>query len=150
MEEDAEIQLTRFIGKFTPAMQEQIRACRAALRQRLPNAVELVYDNYNFFVIGYGPTTKSSEAWFSLTADRNGTSLVFLQRGPELPDPHQLLRGAGKKVRSISLTGPETLTRPEVEALIQAELELASIPPTQAAGPALIIKSVSAKQRPRQ
>ena len=150
MTEEAEAQLAGFIGKFTPAMQEQIRACRTALRERLPAAVEMVYDNYNFLVIGFGPTEKPSEAWFSLTADRNGTALVMLQRGPELPDPHGLLRGAGKKVRSIAMPGPETLARPEVEALVQAELDLAFIPLAAATGPTLIIKSVSAKQRPRQ
>lgn len=147
---DPETRLSGFIAKFTPAMQQRIRGCREALRERLPTAVELVYDNYNFLVIGFGPTAKPSEAWFSLTADRNGTSLVFLQRGPELPDPHGLLRGGGRKVRNVRLTDPGTVSSPEVEALIQAELELASIPLTRASGPALVIRSVSPRQRPRQ
>jgi hypothetical protein len=52
----AERQLAAYIRKFSPIDQRLIRAVRAALRRRFPTANELVYDNYNFFVIGYSPT----------------------------------------------------------------------------------------------
>jgi hypothetical protein len=55
---EAERQLKSFIAKFEPAHQTLIRAVRKALRNRFPTAYELVYDNYNFFVIGYGPTER--------------------------------------------------------------------------------------------
>ena len=35
-----------------------IRSVRKLLRERLPTANELVYDNYNFFVIGYCSTDR--------------------------------------------------------------------------------------------
>ncbi|HWG71519.1 MAG TPA: hypothetical protein VN692_19045 [Steroidobacteraceae bacterium] len=63
-----EAQLKLFIGKFTPAMGANIRAARSGMRSLLPGAVGLVYDNYNFFVIGYGPGERTSEAVFSLAA----------------------------------------------------------------------------------
>ena len=44
--------LAGFIRKFAPEHQRLIQNARAALRRRLPTANELVYDNYNFFVIG--------------------------------------------------------------------------------------------------
>jgi len=47
-----EKQLAGFIAKFAPEMAKRIRAARANMRKRIPQAVELVYDNYNFFVIG--------------------------------------------------------------------------------------------------
>ena len=50
--QNAEAELAGFIDKFTPEMARAIRAVRVALRKRLPTANELVYDNYNFFVIG--------------------------------------------------------------------------------------------------
>ena len=68
----AEAQLAAFIAKFSPEMQARIRACRAKMRARLPDAVELVYDNYNFLVIGYGPTARASEAVLSLAAHARG------------------------------------------------------------------------------
>ena len=55
---EAERQLKSFIAKFEPALQTLIRAVRKTLRKRFPTAYELVYDNYNFFVIGYGPTER--------------------------------------------------------------------------------------------
>ena len=61
-------QLRSFIAKFSPADQKRIRSVRAAMRKRLPTANELVYDNYNFFVIGYGPTERPSDAPFSIAA----------------------------------------------------------------------------------
>jgi hypothetical protein len=54
-----ERQLTEFIAKFTPEMGKLIRAARSKMRSLMPQALELVYDNYNFFVIGYGTYRKS-------------------------------------------------------------------------------------------
>src|SRR4029077_10291974 len=81
-----EKQLAGFIAKFTPEIAALIRGARKKMRERLPQALELVYDNYNFFVIGYGPSEKASEAIFSLAAHAKGVSLCFLQ-GAGLPDP---------------------------------------------------------------
>src|SRR5207302_1091384 len=108
--------LDAFIAKFTPDMQERIRGCRQRLQARFPDAVELVYDNYNFFVIGFGPTRRPSDAVVSLAAHRGGVNLCLLQRGPELPDPTNILRGSGNVVRTVALVCPEDLDRPDVTA----------------------------------
>jgi len=142
-------QLAGFIAKFTPEMAARIRALRAALRRRLPHAHELVYDNYNFFVIGYGPTERPSEAVFSLATQASGASLCFLW-GAKLPDPKKLLRGSGNQVRSIKLPDAATLNEPTIEALIAAAIKSAPVPFDPTLRPRLIIKSVSAKQRPRR
>ena len=63
---NAETQLRGFIAKFDPKQQAVIRAARKALRKRFPTATELVYDNYNFFVIGSGPTERPSDAVISI------------------------------------------------------------------------------------
>jgi len=73
----AEAQLKRFIGKFDPKNQTLIRAIRKALRQRLPTANEFVYDNYNFFVIGYGPNERPSDALLSIAAAANGDRMAL-------------------------------------------------------------------------
>ena len=38
------------------------------MRDRFPDAVQLIYDNYNFLVIGFGPNSKPSNSLFSLAA----------------------------------------------------------------------------------
>jgi len=49
---NVEQRLAEFIDKFDPAHAKLIRQCRVELRKLMPTAIELVYDNYNFFVIG--------------------------------------------------------------------------------------------------
>ena len=144
-----ERQLAGFIAKFTPEMAKLIRATRARMRKRLPRALELAYDNYNFFVIGYGPNDKAGDAIFSLAAQAKGLSLCFLQ-GAGLPDPHGILRGTGNVVRNIRLENAAALDRPEVRALIDEALRRAKTPLSAEGRHMLIIKSVSGKQRPRK
>ena len=146
---DAEIQLTTFIDKFTPQDQKLIRAVRTAVRKLIPTANELVWDNYNFFVIGYSPTEKPTESILSIAARANGVGLCFIY-GASLPDPNQLLLGSGKQTRFIRLESASVLARPAVRALVAAAIDQAKIPlPTSGRGK-LIIRSVSAKQKPRR
>jgi hypothetical protein len=146
----AESELTGFIAKFAPQIQDQIRACRAKMHNRFPDAVQIVYDNYNYLVIGFGPTRRPSNAIFSLAAHARGVNLCFLQQGPRLPDPTRILQGNGKVVRNVALHTPEDLDRPDVQDLINTALQLAAVPMAAATGPEVIIKSVSARQRPRR
>jgi hypothetical protein len=146
----AESELTGFTEKFAPELQDQIRRARASLARRFPDAVQMVYDNYNFLVIGFGPTSRPSDAIVSLAASRAGVNLCFLQRGPEIPDPARVLRGNGKMVRNVRLADATDLDSPEIDTLIAAALDLAAIPMSASDGPELLIKSVSAKQRPRR
>jgi len=146
----AESELDGFVGKFAPDMQERIRACRASMAERLPDAVQLVWDNYNFLVISFGPTRRPSEAIYSLAAQARGVNLCFLQRGPELPDPTGILRGSGTRVRNVPLGAAEDLHRADIATLIDAADRLAAVPIEAAQGPELVIQSVSTRQRPRR
>src|SRR5438067_9991846 len=114
---DAERQLKTFISKFEPKHQTLIRAVRKALRKRFPTAYELAYDNYNFFVIGYGPTERPSDCIVSMAAGANGVGLCFI-RGASLPDPNKILLGSGKQTRFIRIESLDVLARPEVEAMV--------------------------------
>src|ERR1700690_484907 len=146
---NAEGQLAGCIDKFAPEMAKVIRAVRKALRKRLPTANELVYDNYNFFVIGYDPTERPSDCILSVAAGANGVGLCFI-RGASLPDPRKTLLGSGKQTRFIRIESAEVLARPEVEALIVAAVAKSKPPLPSIGKRKLIIRSVSAKQRPRR
>src|ERR1035438_5049520 len=98
---DAEEQLKTFIDKFEPTNQVLIRALRRTLRKRLPTANELVWDNYNFFVIGYSSTERPSDSIVSIAAGASGAGLSFPYCGARLPDPHKLLLGSGNTNRFI-------------------------------------------------
>jgi hypothetical protein len=146
---DAEKQLKTFVAKFEPKHQALIRAVRKALRRRLPAAYELVYDNYNFFVIGYSPTERPSDAIVSIAAAANGVGLCFI-RGATLPDPKKILSGSGKQTRFLRIGSAAVLARPDVEALLAAAIAQARAPMQPGARGRLIIRSISKKQRPRR
>ena len=144
-----EAQLASFIDKFDPPVAAHIRACRTEMRQLLPHAVEMVYDNYNFFVMGYGASERASEAILSIAAAANGVGLAFLH-GATLADPQGLLQGEGKQNRFIRLPTLEPLRNPAVLALIQAAVAQSATPFPTSGGVYTVIKSISAKQRPRR
>ena len=146
--ESPAIQLAGFIDKFEPAMARRIRACRAVLRKRLPSANEMVYDNYNFFVIGYSPTERPSDTIVSLAAGANGVGLSFYH-GATIPDPHGLLLGEGVRNRFIRLESAARLSDSQVAELVESAVAQSKVPPGDGKG-RLIIKSISAKQRPRR
>jgi hypothetical protein len=148
-QESPELQLDGFIAKFDSSIAALIRSARAALRKRLPTANELVYDNYNFFVIGYCSTERPSDCIASLVANAKGIGLSFYY-GATLPDPSGILEGSGSQNRFIRLAGAADLAKPEVEALIAAAIHQARTPlPAKGKG-VLIIRSISEKQRPRR
>ena len=146
---DPETQLALFIDKFDPVTAKLIRACRAELRMLFPSALELVYDNYNFFVIGYSPSERPSDTIVSLAAAANGVGLSFYH-GATIPDPQRILLGTGKQNRFIRLPSPEILRAKPVRELIRAAVAQAKLPLAPTGTGRTIIRSVSAKQRPRR
>jgi hypothetical protein len=145
----SERQLAGFIAKFDAKNAALIRSVRKALRKRLPSANELVYDNYNFFVIGYCSTERPSDCIVSIAAGANGVGLSFYY-GATLPDPHKLLLGSGSQNRFIRLESAATLARPEVEELIAAAIAQGETPLARSGKGKLIIRSVAKKQKPRR
>jgi hypothetical protein len=144
-----EAQLRAFVSKFEAKHQSLIRSTRRWLRTRLPTAHEIVYDNYNFFVIGYSPTERTSDAVLSIAASAKGVGLCFTH-GKGLPDPEGLLRGSGNQTRSIHLDGESTLSQRAVVRLIDEAITRSRAPFARSGKGRLVIRSISAKQRPRR
>ena len=140
-------EIAKFVAKYTPAMAGQINEARRKVRALVPRGTEFVYDNYNALVFGFGPTERPSEAVLSLAAMPQWVTLCFLF-GTKLKDPKKLLRGGGNQVRSVRLASPEDLDTAPIRALISQALAQGSF--SDAAKLATVIRSVSAKQRPRR
>jgi hypothetical protein len=141
-------QLDSFLKKYDPKIVATAKRALAKMRERLPGAVEIVYDNYNALVIGFGPNEKASLAIFSIALYPRWVNLFFLQ-GARLPDPARRLQGSGKVVRSVRLE-KETLNDPEILRLIDVALRRAKEPIDPSQPRRLVIRSVSANQRPRK
>jgi hypothetical protein len=143
-------QLNGFIDKFTPEVARQARAALKTMRARMPNADMLVYDNYQALAIGFGPSEKAGEAIFSIAVFPKWVTLCFLQ-GAALDDPNKRLKGAGNLVRHVRLLDLALLDDPDIIALMDQALVRAKtqLDPKRKQGK-LVIKSISAKQRPRR
>jgi hypothetical protein len=151
---DAKTQLDSFIAKYDPEVATFARRALTKMRRLVPGAVEMIYDNYNWLVIGFGPTERPSEAIFSLVLPPGRVTLCFLQ-GAGLPDPAKRLQGSGNVVRNIRLYNAgepdaRVLDDPEVLALINVALNRAKVPMPAGARRKLIIRAVAARQKPRR
>jgi len=151
---DAERMLDSFLAKYTPEIATFARRALGKMRKLVPGAIEMVYDNYNWLVIGFCPSERPSEAIFSLVLPPKAVTLCFLQ-GAGLPDPAGLFQGSGNVVRNIRLytsgvRDAKLLDDPEVLSLIYVALNRARVPMPAGARRKLIIRSVSKKQRPRR
>ena len=119
------------------------------LRKRFPTAIEQIYDNYNFLVFGFCTTDKTSDCMVSLAAQAKGVSLSFYY-GASLPDPSGILQGSGNQNRFIRLESAATLSNPDVQTLLATAAAHAKSPLPAHGGGYTLIKSISAKQRPRR
>jgi hypothetical protein len=138
-----------FLAKYDEGIAAQTRAVRAHLRKLFPRGYELVYDNYNALVSGFSPTDRASDVLVSVAAYPRWVTLFFLN-GAKLPDPHRVLQGSGSRVRSVRLAPAAVLHSLPVQTLLR--LVVADAAPAFALAPPLstVVKSVSARQRPRK
>ena len=75
---------------------------------------------------------------------------MFFLQAKGVPDPEGLLKGSGKVARHVVLESPGDLDVPSIVAMMEAALEVAKTPLPKTGKGRLVIKSVSAKQRPRR
>jgi hypothetical protein len=142
-------QLDSFIDKFSPDVAKLGRAAIARMRRFLPAAQVLVYDNYNALAVGFGPTDRSTDIVFSIAFYPRWVSLFFA-KGVGLPDPHKRLKGSGSVVRHVVLTAISVLDDAQIRELMQQALRRSGASwQTGKRGP-IVIKSISARQRPRR
>ncbi|MDO9222955.1 MAG: DUF1801 domain-containing protein [Caulobacter sp.] len=146
---DPEAALSGFLAKFDPDIAADARAAMQRLRDRLPTADAMIYDNYNGLVMGFSPNERPSDAVLSILAVADHITLCFLQ-GAAMTDPYGLLKGAGSTVRHVRLKGPDDLDAPKIAHLIALALDGARIPMQEGRSGRMYVKSVSAKQRPRR
>jgi hypothetical protein len=142
-------QLDAFIDRFTPEVASMARRALARMRKLAPGSLELVYDNYNALAIGFSPTEKAGDGIFSIALFPPHVSLFFLQ-GARLPDPTKRLRGSGNVVRHVVLEDIGIFDEPDLRRLLDVALARAKVTLDANQKRRLIIKAISAKQRPRR
>jgi len=143
-----EAELRSFIesARFDPKDQKLMLSVRTAVRKLFPAANELAYNYNHAVVIAYSPSENGIEGIVSISLLAEGVRLYFTN-GPKLPDPKRLLQGSAKMVRFIQLKSASDLAHPDVKALIDAAIDVASAPLPPRGKGSLIIKSGATKAR---
>ena len=147
--DDAAAQLETFRAKYLLEVADQGRLAVDRLRARLPGCDAMVYDNYNFLAVGFSPDGKAGHAFLSIAQAPRWATLFFLF-GIDLDDPARLLSGSGSQVRSVRLAVASGLELPTVADLIEQAITRSRVPYDPSRNGQLVIKSISAKQRPRR
>jgi len=148
LDSKVEAEIAGFLARYTPEMVAAGKAARRTMRERIPGGVEFVYDNYNALVFGFGPNDRPSDAVLSLALMPKWVTLCFL-KGAKLEDPKKLLKGSGSTVRNVRLDSV-SLDDADVQALVDKAIRGAVPAFPGGARPRTVIKSVSARQRPRR
>ena len=143
-------QLEGFLSRYEPGVRSLARAILRRMEARLPGATELVYDNYNALVVGFGPNDRASDCPLSVAVYARWVNLYFLE-GSLLADADGVLKGRGSRVRHVTLHQAQDFDDPRVQALITQALDVTDPPfPVRAGRRSILIKSISTKQRSRR
>lgn len=127
-------------------MSKLTKAVLTTVRQRLPGAVETVYDKSNSLVVGFCPDERPSNVINAVAVYTNWINLYFFE-GDSLPDPEGLLAGNGTMVRHIRVTSAADLERPAVKALMAEARRRADPALDSKATRRILIKQVSKKAK---
>src|SRR5690606_28415649 len=97
------------------------------LRQRLPQADPLIFDNYNFLGVGFSADGSSSGVFVSLVLYPRWANLFFF-KGALMKDPEDLLEGNGKIIRHVRLDNESDFDLEQLEPLIAQAVDLCEPP----------------------
>src|SRR5262249_14902075 len=108
------------IKTFEPDIQAIAKALRSLITSIHGDFVEVVWPRQKIASFGVGPK-KMSEHYAYIAPQRNYVNLGFYH-GAVLPDPDELLEGAGKRLRHLKVKSASEVARKEVRRLLEAAL----------------------------
>jgi hypothetical protein len=146
--DDSVARLDELLCEYTDEIRALVYHVLAHADARLAGATRMVYSNWNATAVGYSADGMNRHSVCSVVAYPRWVNICFFV-GPELPDPHGLLKGTGSTVRTVRILNPTSLDQ-RVVALFDAAIEMWpwKFDPRQPT--TTIIVSVTDKHRPRR
>jgi len=142
--------------KFLLPYPDHVKAASLWLRdfvwELYPESNELIYDNYNALAFGWSPTNKAGDVFCSIAVFSDYVNFGF-NRGVDIEDPDQILKGEGSQYRYIRVKEKEDFPEEIIRQLLEAAYQnsIARMKPIKKViiGET-IVKSISpVKRRPR-
>ena len=115
-------QLLDLLADCSPEVRRLALALREVVLTEAPDAEELLYSVYAEVIVFKLPGRKRG-AFCYVAAYSHHVNLMFYC-GAELPDPHGVLRGSGKKMRHIRFDSPDDLRHRYLRNYIRSAIEL--------------------------
>jgi len=112
-------QLDEFLSAYPAEVALLAHQACLLIRQFMPDALELIDRSAD--LIAYGTDSTYKGLICGITIHKAHINIMFA-RGASLPDPDNVLLGAGKKARHIKITYLHELDNPGVRRLLEVAL----------------------------
>jgi hypothetical protein len=115
--------LKKFIKPYEEGIQRLTLELRNFITDLVPQANELIWDNYNAVAIAYSKSEKLKDAFCHIAVYPQHVNFGF-NRGAELTNKTLKLSGSGKLIRHISIKDIKTFPKDELKILIWEAIEI--------------------------
>jgi hypothetical protein len=140
--------LKTFLKPFPADVQKTALYLRKFVWDMLPEANELIYDNYNALVIGFSLSDRAGNVICSIATYARYCNFGFFP-GTDIPDPKKLLKGGGSMYRYIRVENIENFPVEDMKKMLaDARINAgAKMKGEQTLKGATMVKAISAKKR---
>lgn len=109
--------LNKFIQPYDPSIQELASALREFVLNLVPQANELIWDNYNAVAIAYSKSEKLKDAFCHIAIYAKHVNFGF-NRGSELTKRELKLNGSGKLIRHLKILSAEDFKSDDLKKMV--------------------------------
>lgn len=117
-------QLKKFLEPYDDSIQSLTIELRNFITNLVPEANELIWDNYNAVAMAYSKSEKLKDAFCHIAVYSKHVNFGF-NRGTELKNSNIKLSGSGKLIRHLSVKDFETFPKEEIKSMIWEAVGLA-------------------------
>lgn len=109
--------LRKFIRPYDVSIQEIAIALRSYVMGIVPEANELIWDNYNAVAIAYSKSEKLKDAFCHIALYSGHVNFGF-NRGVEIQNKLVKLEGQGKLIRHLKVTNMDEFPASEIQKMV--------------------------------
>lgn len=113
----------KIIAPYDEGIQKLTFALRSFITDLVPQANELIWDNYNAVAMAYSKSEKLKDAFCHISVYSEHVNFGF-NRGAELTSRTLKLEGKGKLIRHLSVKDMKSFPKDEIKALIWEAVEI--------------------------